>query len=195
MTNLVYDYETLSTDVTEAPVLSLACLRYDESRFASDNPYSFDELLNATRFYKFSIAAQITKYGRVINKDTLAWWGSLPIALREAQMSPMESDLSITELPDILKEDAKGTDRIFTRGNTFDPMITTSLCKTLGVAEPYQWWNIRDTRSYIEGLSYGAEIKNSFMPEGLEGKFVMHDPQHDIVVDVLRMQELIKFIS
>jgi len=56
------------------------------------------------------------------------------------------------------------------------------------------WRIIRDTRSMIEGMSYGMDIKNDFMPSALESKFVKHDPRHDIVMDVMRMQLLARAI-
>jgi hypothetical protein len=75
-------------------------------------------------------------------------------------------------------------------------MITTSLMKTLGKPEPYPWWNVRDTRSFIEGLSFGSDLKNNFMPPELEGrKLDIHDPRVDIAIDVLRIQTLVRAIS
>jgi len=193
--NIVYDYETLNTDVTITPILSLATLRYDEKRF-NTTPYDFDELLSETKFFKFDVTEQVKMYDRVINLETLAWWNGQPAALQKSQLHPnKELDLSVKSLIGLIKNEAKGCDRIFTRGNTFDPMITTSWVKQLGYPEPYQHWAVRDTRSFIEGLSYGSDIKHTFTPDGLGDKFVPHDPQHDIVVDVLRMQQIIRAIS
>ena len=53
---------------------------------------------------------------------------------------------------------------------------------------PYPWWIIRDTRSMLDGMLWGSGIDNKFIPDGLEEKFVHHDPRHDIVMDVMRMQ-------
>jgi len=195
MTNLIYDYETLDTDVVTLPVLSIATMRYEPERFTT-NPYTFQELLDATKFFKFDVAEQVKTYKRKINLETVAWWEALPAAVRNTQLVPNPGvDQSITNLIGIIKNEAAGVTRVFTRGNTFDPMITTAWAKQLGYPEPHNFWTVRDTRSFIEGLSYGSDIKNSFMPDGLGKKFKKHDPEHDIVVDVLRMQQLIIAIS
>jgi hypothetical protein len=39
-------------------------------------------------------------------------------------------------------------------------------------------------------MAWGAGLSNGFVPEGLEEQFVAHDPQHDIVMDVMRLQTL-----
>ena len=39
-------------------------------------------------------------------------------------------------------------------------------------------------------MSWGIDLRNGFIPEGLESVFVAHDPQHDIVMDVMRLQTL-----
>ena len=72
----------------------------------------------------------------------------------------------------------------------------TSLCHATGHSdEPYKWWDIRDTISFIEGLSYGADIKNNFIPDDLKEAFVAHDPRHDVAMDVMRMQTLIEALN
>jgi hypothetical protein len=66
--------------------------------------------------------------------------------------------------------------------------------KATGNPEPYDWWSVRDTISYIEGLSHGIDIDTGFIPEGLAEHFVKHDPCHDIAMDVMRMQVIVQAI-
>jgi hypothetical protein len=69
------------------------------------------------------------------------------------------------------------------------------LLKESNKVNPMHWGSIRDTRSFIDGLAYGSKLNNKFIPEGLQSKFVEHDPCHDIVMDVMRMQTLIQAVS
>ena len=61
--------------------------------------------------------------------------------------------------------------------------------------EAYKFYQFRDTRSTIDALSWGHNLNNSFIPDGLEEHFVAHDPKHDIAMDVMRIQTLVKAIS
>lgn len=190
--NVIYDYETLGIDTRTCPILSLAILEYDPDRFLTDNPYSFKELCAAATEYKFDVKDQVQNHGKVINKETLEWWKGQPKALRDTQLTPTPDDLSISTLYDCFKNHCNNPDAVFTRGNTFDPMITTHILADQGKGEPYNWHKIRDTRSFIEGLSYTTGLSNKFIPDGLEEVFIAHDPIHDIVMDVMRMQAIIR---
>ena len=189
----IYDYETLGQDVATLPVVSLATLEFDTDRFV-DQPYSYSELLQAAKYYKFDVADQVKNYGKKIEKDTMAWWQEQDKAVLDAQLAPKPDDMPIdvihTALASFLDKDA-----IYTRRNTFDPMITVQIMKDIGKPMPYAWWSIRDSLSTIEGMSWGSGLKNNFIPEGLEDKAKKHDPIHDIALDVMRMQTIVQAIS
>jgi hypothetical protein len=190
MNTLIYDFETLSQEPADGVAVCLAWLVYDEKRL-SDNPYTYEELLDLTEFVKFNVEEQVEIYNRQIQSDTLNWWKSQPAEARSV-LTPSEDDVSITELPKLLRNKIPFSDlkKAYTRGNTFDPIMLRSLYKNVGEEDPTAWWIIRDTRSMIEGMSFGIKLKNNFIPEGLEDKFVAHDARHDIVMDVMRMQTL-----
>lgn len=190
----IYDFETLGKDPITLPILSVACLQFDTDRFTT-NPYSFSELVDSCTEYKFSVEDQVKNYNKKIDNDTLAWWGGQPKELRDAQLTPLADDLPFSELYDIMVKECSNAKVIYTRGNTFDPIIVEQAMKDLGKPEPYAWWAIRDTRSMIEGMSYGSGISNKFIPEGLEPHFIAHDPNHDIAMDVMRLQTLAQAIS
>lgn len=191
---VIYDFETLGQDQRKSAVLSLALLSYDESRF-TENEYSYDELLNNCKYIKFNVDEQANKYGRSVSKETIDWWLAQGDEARK-QLAPSENDESIDTLHAFLMEniDFKTLKKAFTRGNTFDPIFLDSVLENCGTKNPMHWRIIRDTRSMIEGMSYGMNIKNDFMPSALEAKFVKHDPRHDIVMDVMRMQLLARAI-
>jgi hypothetical protein len=191
----IYDFETLSQDQVNGVVLSMAMLNFSEMRFNGDNPHTYEELLEKTHIIKFDVEEQVKKYGRKINKETLKWWGEQS---GEAQKSlkPSAKDKSISELYQFfVVNKCTNLNKVYTRGNTFDPIFLEHIMKQCGDPMPYNWWEIRDTRSLIEGLTWGSDLKNSFIPEGLEEKFIAHDPRHDIVMDVMRIQTVVRYIN
>lgn len=193
---IIYDFETLGQQPRESVVLSMAALPFTEARFVSDNPYTYEELLYSTKFIKFKAQEQVSVYKRKIDHGTLEWWGKQPAEARRS-LTPSSEDVLLVELyPFIMDliDNPKDAKKVYTRGNTFDPLFLESLLEAIDKKDPFHWWAIRDTRSMIEGMCYGANIQNSFIPEGLERAFVKHDPIHDVSMDVMRIQTLARIL-
>lgn len=194
---IIYDYETLSQDSQNCAVVCLAILKFDlsEEKFLK-NPYTWNELCGSTSLYKFNIKEQVDKYNRIVDQESLDFWKKqVSPEIRKKLLSPSEDDISISEIPSIFKRhivDYK--ELILSRGNTFDPIITLGIGKLFGVTAIHPWWTVRDTRSLIEGLSFGSNLSNSFIPDGLKDIFTIHDPIHDVVMDVMRIQTLVRAI-
>lgn len=187
----IFDFETLSNRPEDGVALSMAMLNYSETRF-THMPYTYDELLNNCKFIKFDVESQVTTFGRKIKQDTLEWWGKQSKEAQK-QLKPSTDDVSITELYDFFAlHKATNLKKVFSRRNTFDPVFITSLMEATGNPMPYAWWDVRDTISFIEGVSFGSGLKNNFIPEGLDEHFVAHDPRHDIAMDVMRMQTVVQ---
>jgi len=186
---VVYDFETLSQDPVKGVVISFAMLSFDESRFIS-KPYLYEELLKNCQMIKFNVDEQVKEYGRSVQQSTIDWWKNQP---KEAQyqLKPSTEDVSITELYDFFVENRPDElKKVYTRGNTFDPIFFDFLMKDTDQVTPYPWWTIRDTRSLIDGMAWGSNLNNKFMPADVADKFIHHDPKHDISVDVMRIQAL-----
>ena len=180
--SMIYDYETLGQDVVNCPVLSMAVFAFDTDRFIS-NPYTLNEIVDGSTYVKFDVNEQVKVYKRVIEASTLDWWKTQSKEAQRSQLKAYSTDVSITEMPDVLASIYTTEAAVYTRGNTFDPIITETM-------------SIRDTRSMIDGLSYGSNISNSFVPDSVDWKdVVVHDPRYDIALDVLRLQVLIQAIS
>lgn len=186
---VIYDFETLGQDQRNSVVLSFAMITFSERHYKSD-PYEYMELVNKAKFIKFDVASQV-EAGRKINKETLVWWQEQgPEA--QKQLRPLPDDKPLSELAPFIKkhlEDCK-IKKSFTRGNTFDPMFLQYIMEETGNKDPWHWRGVRDTRSMIEGMSFGMKLQNDYMPSGFENQFIKHDPRHDIAMDVLRMQLL-----
>lgn len=192
---VIYDFETLSQDQANGAVVSMAMLCFAESRFTDDTySYTFDELVKGAHVIKFNVEEQVKTYNRTINKETLEWWNEQGPEAKK-QLIPSADDKSISELYNFfILNKSINVERVYTRGNTFDPIFLENIMRQTGFPDPYNWWEIRDTRSTIEGLSWGSGLKNSFMPENCDN-FIHHNPVHDIALDVMRLQTLVKAIS
>ena len=189
---LIYDFETMSQNAITGVIVNVAALQFDPVRFEED-PYDFVELVESSMFMKFDVKEQVEKYGRKVEKESLEWWKKQGKEAQK-QLAPSELDEPLIELYNMLVKDLEigSMKRVWTRGNSFDPVIVDTVFAALGKEKPKNWWAIRDTRSYIEGLAYGTNIRHDFMPPDIEGKIVKHDPRYDIALDVYRMQSIVR---
>lgn len=185
---LIYDYETLGQNPNTAPVLSIALYAFDDQTIGE---LTLDDIVSNCSMYKFDVTEQITKYNKVVDPSTVEWWSKQSNEARSI-LDPSDKDVSIRELGNMFQSELNvPAERVYTRGNTFDPIFTSQICRDIDIAEPYDWWAIRDTRSLIEGMSYGSTIRNTFMPPSVkESDVVLHDPRYDIALDVLRIAAL-----
>lgn len=189
---LIYDIETLSTNSLNAVAVSMAALAFNINR-VERGEYTYSELLGMARFQKYNVEEQVKKYKREIEPETLQWWKDQG---KEAinKLKPSSDDISIEESIKLLTTMIVEYDieYVFTRNNTFDPVIIKSISNSTGIPMPYAWWKIRDTKSFIMGLTYEMNIRDDFMPAGVtEDEFVKHDPRHDIAIDVMRLQNIL----
>jgi len=193
--SVIYDYETFGQDVNTCAVISAAFLEFDEDVLPLGK-YSYEELVEMSKFYKFDVKEQVEKFNRIITNDTLDWWMEQGKDARRA-IQPLATDISLESLYTILVDDLdiSNAHRVYCRSNTFDPMITASVLSHFGKQDPTRWWNLRDTRSLFDGMTYGQNIDNRFVPDEVKDKFVKHDPRHDVAMDVYRYQYLAKILS
>ena len=188
--SIIFDFETLSTDRVNGVVLSLALLEFKEERFTENTAYSYTELLEMSRYIKFDVSDQVKNGKRKIDQDTLEWWGQQSETAQK-QLIPSQHDKPLADLIPWLSSNINGSvSNVYSRGNTFDPIFVDYIASQYHQVVPWPHWSIRDTRSMIDGMAWGSNLSNGFVPEGLEEQFVAHDPQHDIVMDVMRLQTL-----
>lgn len=188
---LIYDIETLATNPFNCVLVSMAALVFDIKTLERAE-YDYESLVELANFQKYNVEDQVKNYNRKIDPDTLDWWKEQG---KEAikKLKPSDEDVSITEamrlLTSLIVEN--NIDYVFTRNNSFDPVIIRSISEATGIPMPYGWWKIRDTKSFIMGLTYEMNIRDDFIPPGLEGKFIKHDPRHDIAMDIMRLQTIL----
>ena len=192
--NIIYDFETLSQNAMSGVAINMAILEFDETNFVKQ-PYTYNELVDRAKFYKFDVQEQVEVYGRKIQKGTVEWWKKQSKEAQQ-QLAPSELDISIDKLYDILvnENQIESAKYVWTRGNSFDPVLVDSILETTGKPFLKNWWAIRDTRSYLDGLLFGSGIENKFVPEDVKNDFIGHDSRHDIAMDVYRMQHVVRVL-
>jgi len=190
---MIFDFETLSQDQVKGVVTCMALITFDESRF-TDNKYKFMELVDSSKIIKFDVKQQVEVYKRNINKETLDWWQGQPPEAKK-WIKPQPDDESVENLYKFfLSHRPENLEKVYTRGNTFDPIFLEHLMRDTHDPMPYDWWQVRDTRSLIDGLAWGSGLDNKFVPPDCEG-FIKHDPRHDVALDVMRIQALVEAIG
>lgn len=197
--DLILDFETLGQSVIRCPILNCSLLRFDRDRFLTDEPYSYDELLDNTFHLKLDVAAQV-EAGYKIEPGTIAFWEKLgPEA--QKQLKPSKNDLTYSQFCDNMMAwiGAAKIDYWWSRSNTFDPILLWRIFEDVGrleeMGEKLKFWKVRDIRTYIDAKTDFNLTKNSFIPVSKaewDAKFIAHDSRHDIVADVLRIQKLVR---
>lgn len=192
---VVYDFETLGTEPTNSVVVSLALVTFNLHRVKYGPDYSYQELLNKTEAIKFDVAEQVSRFKKKIDKDTLDWWGRQG-AEAQKQLTPTKTDKSIGDLPHFFAVNVMWNNirTVYTRNNTFDPAFMKYLHRDAGAEIPYQEWIVRDTKSTIDGMTWGQNIRDNFVPDEYKDGFIAHDPSHDVVMDVIRLQYLSRIL-
>lgn len=191
--HLIFDWETVDDKPTSA-VASVAFIVFDPTEIVS-----FEELVQNALRIKFDLSEQY-KMGRTWGISTVNWWKEEEQKeAYEHVIKPSMDDVSITRLYELLTNylNEKGYkpnvgEKIWTRGNEFDPPIMNNIFEMMGWELPYPWWNIRDVRTEVDAITqywdpnhagYGY-VKNFPYPEG----FVKHKEEHDCARDILMMQ-------
>lgn len=203
MNQFIFDFETLSQNMLDCPVVDCSFVAFDPKRFDSDNPYTFDELLGMVQYAKLNVEHQVKEHKYKINKKTLGWWLEQDAKVRN-RLKPNKNDLTLKQFVDTFLSYINKEGPIkywWSRSNVFDPIIlyrlfSTFEAETNELNNILKWWYIRDTRTYIDA-KLNFPVKNAFIPtkniEEWESKFEEHNSSHDIVADILRMQMITRY--
>ena len=200
--HLNHDFETMGQSVTKVALVNLAYIVFDWDRFTAD-PYTYDELLSEVEFVKFDVKKQI-KDGYIIEKSSIEeFWSKMPLEVKK-QIQPSKEDLTYDQVCDKITQSLENVkiDYWWSRSNTFDPILLWRIFEDSGrideMHKKLKFWKVRDIRTYIDACSDFQLNRNGFIPiakEEWDAKFIAHDPKHDIVGDVLRLQKIVQLQS
>ena len=166
--DVMLDLETLGTR-PGCVILTLGAVKFD--------PYSLKEP-GPGIYFRVDVDEQ-TALGREVQEDTLNWWISQADDIREEALG--ESDrVSLDTLYRDLNRFLVGANNIWAQGPLFDFAILENLYRQMGWPTPWQYWQIRDSRTLF-GVHGDPRIK---------GKAGLHNALEDCVSQAVAVQQV-----
>lgn len=135
--HLMLDMETIAVS-PRSVVLSLGAVHF--------NP--FGDSIDDELYFRISIDDQ-DALGREIDPGTLDWWSKQDPAIMEEAFNP-DDRISLVSAMDQFHRFAWGCDAFWSHGATFDLVIIEDLCRQLNCALPWNFWQLRDTRTLFD---------------------------------------------
>ena len=129
--------ETVSVS-PNAVVLTLGAVHF--------NPYGngYGEKL----YFRINIDDQ-DALGREFDQNTLDWWSKQDPAIMDEAFNP-DDRIPLVEAMDKFHKFAWGCDAFWSHGATFDLVIIENIYRQLGKPLPWNFWQLRDTRSIFD---------------------------------------------
>jgi len=168
MADIMLDLETLGTR-PGCVILTLGAVKFD--------PYSFQEP-GPGIYFRVDVDEQ-TALGREVQEDTLAWWIGQADDIREEALGEQDR-VSLDTLYRDLNRFLVGANNIWAQGPLFDFAILENLYRQMGWPTPWQYWQIRDSRTLF-GVHGDPRIK---------GKAGLHNALEDCVSQAVAVQQV-----
>ena len=166
--DVMLDLETLGTR-PGCVILTLGAVKFD--------PYSLREP-DSGIYFRVDVDEQ-TALGREVQEDTLNWWLNQSEDIREEALGEQDR-VSLTTLYRDLNKFLVGVDNIWAQGPLFDFAILENLYRQCGWPTPWQYWQIRDSRTLF-GVHGDPRVK---------GKAGLHNALEDCVSQAVAVQEI-----
>ena len=135
MTHAMIDLETLSTN-PDATILTVGGVKF--------NPYSFTEPSQGM-YFRVDVDSQ-TAMGRDVQQETIDWWATQPKEISEEALGD-KNRISLDEMVKTINKWSVGVDVFWCQGPLFDYAILQDIYKQLGNPVPWNFWQIRDSRT------------------------------------------------
>ena len=168
--DIMLDLETLGTR-PECVILTLGAVKF--------NPYTLDDP-GPGLYLRPDVDQQIAA-GREVQEDTLQWWMNQAEDVREEALGE-EGRVSIEDMHRQLNKFLVGVNNIWAQGPVFDIAILENLYRQYGWPTPWQFWQIRDSRTLF-GVHGDPRIK---------GKMGLHNALEDCVSQATAVQQVYK---
>lgn len=139
--DIMIDLETLDV-IPTSTILTIGAVKFD--------PFG-DELASA-KMEKFYVKVDIDscdRLGCTVSQATLDWWASQSKEAQEEAFSP-DGRIDIADAMNQLYKFCWGGKRIWSHGASFDTIICENLFRKLEKAIPWQFWEVRCTRTLFD---------------------------------------------
>ena len=174
MRDIMIDLETLGTG-SDAMILTLAAVEFNPETGGTKRMFYKKVDIDSYKPYTGCFT---------MNGSTLTWWMTkAPAAAREEAFSGERTSLkTVLEDFDAWLKSIQDTIRVWSHGSSFDISILTHSFTILGLEIPWQYWNIRDTRTLYDV----AQVDLKLLPLTDDAK---RYPEHHAIGDCLRQIE------
>ena len=135
MIHAMIDLETLSTN-PDAVILTVGGVKF--------NPYNSVEPSQGM-YFRVDVDSQ-TAIDREVMQDTLEWWAKQPKEISEEALGDKDR-ISLEDMVKTINKWSVGVDVFWCQGPLFDYAILQNFYKQLGHPVPWQYWQIRDSRT------------------------------------------------
>ena len=150
------DLETLSTR-PEATILTFGACKF--------NPYNQDTIDKGI-YFRVNVDEQIA-LGSHVDENTIEWWGRQADDVREEALGDGDR-ISLEQFTQELNRFIVGCDNIWAQGPVFDVVILENLYRRMGLPCPWQFWQIRDSRTLLSSLGDPREKNKAGLHNALE---------------------------
>jgi hypothetical protein len=152
--HLMVDLETMAV-TPRAVVLTLGAVHF--------NPYGngYGDKL----YLRFDLDDQ-DKLNREIDPNTLDWWAKQDPKVMEEAFSP-DDRVPLKDAMDQFHKFAWGCDAFWAHGSLFDIAILEDLYRQIEKPVPWQYWQIRDTRTIFD-LGWNPDMPQASKHDALQ---------------------------
>ena len=131
------DLETLDTSPS-ATILTIGGVKF--------NPYTVDEPYDKF-YFKLSIDDQ-DRLGRTVSDSTLEWWAKQDPEIMNEAFDQTDA-VGVDEFLNALNKWIVGVDIFWGQGYGFDYTMLENIYRSLGRPIPWNFWQIRDSRTLL----------------------------------------------
>ena len=150
------DLETLSTR-PDATILTFGACKF--------NPYKQEEITQGI-YFRINVDEQIA-LDRHVDDNTIEWWGKQAEDVYNEAFDPNDR-ISLEQFTQELNRFIVGVDNIWAQGPVFDIVILENLYRQLQLPCPWQFWQIRDSRTLLSSLGDPREKNKAGLHNALE---------------------------
>lgn len=168
MADIMLDLESLGTR-PDCAILTLGAIKF--------NPYVLDSFGDSL-YLRIDVDEQLA-LGREVQEDTLTWWSNQAEDVREEALGE-GNRVSLTEMYRQLNRFCVGATNIWCQGPAFDIVILENIYRQQGWPTPWQFWQIRDSRTLF-GVHGDPREKN---------KAGLHNALEDCVSQAQGVQQI-----
>ena len=154
--DVMLDLETLSTR-PDATILTFGACKF--------NPYTQHDIVDGI-YFRVNVDEQ-TELGRHVDDNTIEWWSKQAEDVYSEAFNS-EDRISLEQFSQELNRFVVGADNIWAQGPVFDIVILENLYRQLGLPTPWQFWQIRDSRTLLSTLGDPREKNKAGLHNALE---------------------------